>query len=277
MVTLVYQLQISLVNSHGLSDFTNFLLGRITVERIIRTIFLSESLVGLGEWFLWGMLEAYFLFLISYKVKFFSMIRNNALLTAAVLLFIHTIIRWVLILTGLSNIGAINLYATYSVRNVWFDALPFMLIGYGLRKKYYRRCEQSENKPLSVLFFMSLLLGVAESIILKNVNSNVNCVLYLGIISADIAIFKLSICNPAIGSKSVFEFVGKNLSMIVYFTHVEIESIVSEAAELLKINDMLIYRILYPFIIITFALIAAEIIFLIKDTISCKRGKVLGK
>ena len=141
LVSLGYQAMISIIRFHSLNHLIQFVSDRCTLNNVIRSIFLSETLFGRGEWFLWAMLEAYIL-LLGLHTFLRDIIRKCSKNLAIALFCVHVIVRWILITNGISQVGGINLYATYCVRNVWFDALPFILLGYDMHKNNrssYRR------------------------------------------------------------------------------------------------------------------------------------------
>lgn len=272
-ISLCFQILMSLYHTYSFGEFGFFLKTRLTIENIIRSFIISQTLFGRGEWFLWGMLEAYILIYLSYRIKPIQILRKHSIIVASLLLIVHVFVRWIIILLGIIKLGDIDLLASYSVRNVWFDALPFMIIGYGFHQKQQKYIEKLQSAILIMTTIIGIIIAIFESFILKSLNQNVECVLYIGIIISVISLFLLSIKNPMYGQGSIWEHIGANLSLITYLIHVEIESIIGNFAELLRIEKTSIYFCLYPVIVICCVLLVAQIFFWLNELYKQKAKK----
>lgn len=103
-----------------------------TQYSLLDFLIFSKSLFGDGQWFLIALLEAYIFIWIFKKLQFYPVIAKYNFSIAVVLLLVHIFGRVVLINNGVTLIGPQSIYSTPVVRNVWFDAIPFMMLGVGL-------------------------------------------------------------------------------------------------------------------------------------------------
>lgn len=109
----------------------NDILLHFTIRSLKTTLFWSSSLFGVGQWFLNALFEGYIVFWIIYKVHIEKFFEKYGIGIATTLF--HIPIRIALIKAGISDIFGINISDSLFVRNVWFDAIPFMLVGLWLR------------------------------------------------------------------------------------------------------------------------------------------------
>ena len=201
------------------------------------------------------MLEGYIVLLVLHKLSR-NIIERCSKKLAIALLCVHIIGRWILIIIGIKQLGEADLYATYCVRNVWFDALPFLLLGYDMHKNKRKSCE----KTVWWMIIGGLILSIIEFLILNLVNSNVECVLYIGTIIASCGLIKLSILQPALWRGNIIEKIGDKLSSITYFIHVEVESVVTTALGMIGFTTYKVYEVVYPILIVSAVLVSALII-----------------
>jgi surface polysaccharide O-acyltransferase-like enzyme len=187
-----------------------------------RSFFWSESLFGTGQWFLIALIQAYVVFWIIYKFRAEGFIIKYSLPVAIILFAIHIPVRFILINSGITGMGLVSIYESAIVRNVWTDGLPFMLIGihihYIIAKGSSAIIKKNQSKSLLIIAFSFLIISVLEGIVTKIYYPDVSCVLYIGTIISCASFFSYAIVNPEITNKYL-AYIGKNLSMLVYFLH----------------------------------------------------------
>lgn len=64
------------------------------------------------------------------KLKMKWLLYDRAVEISILLFSVHIFVRFILVGLGVTSIGPISLNDTYVVRNVYFDAIPFMLLGF---------------------------------------------------------------------------------------------------------------------------------------------------
>ena len=120
----------------------------------------------------------------------------------------------------------VKLLETMSVRNVWLDAIPFMLLGLGIHKNQDKMIfKKNVVRFLPILSLMAILVSVGEFFLTCWImqEQRIGSVLYIGTILSVNFAFLWAIKNPE-GIRNPLgkglEFIGKNLSMTIYFIHV---------------------------------------------------------
>ena len=181
---------------------------------------------GGGQWFLWALLEAYILFFVMCKLKMKWLLYDRAVEISILLFSVHIFVRFILVGLGVTSIGPISLNDTYVVRNVYFDAIPFMLLGFkmhdGLRLK-------TDKELLWMVLFGAL--SILESLLAMSLFPNTNCVLYVGTILAEFFAFKYCIKSHSTSENLFWNAVvyfGTNCSMIAYFIHPMVGTLIKE-------------------------------------------------
>ncbi len=200
----------------------NELAAYFTVDSIVSSVVWSTSLIGIGQWFLMALLEAYIFFWIVYKVRLGRFVEKNGIILSILLFAFHIPIRVILIKLNVHQLFGMMTAQTSFVRNVWFDAIPFMLIGLGIRAK------DISVKKISLLPFITIfatLMSVSEMFLTNRFlgYDRISSVLYCGTIVAVVSAFLWAISNNRESLNPLliaFEYIGKHLSMIVYFIHV---------------------------------------------------------
>ena len=200
----------------------NDVFSRFTVNSLSSSIQWSTSLFGAGQWFLIALFEGYIIFWIAYKVKLGGFIEKHGLWFAGALLLFHIPVRFLLAKNGVHQLFWVNVSESMFVRNVWFDALPFMLIGLCIRT----HCIKIRNyRILPTVSVTAILVSIAE-MYLTNLalgDNPISSVLYIGTIISVVSAFVWAVLNKT-ETLNLFqkplEYIGKNLSMIVFFIHV---------------------------------------------------------
>ncbi|MCI8288049.1 MAG: acyltransferase [Lachnospiraceae bacterium] len=234
------------------------------------TLFWSNSLFGTGQWFLIALFEGYLVFWIIYKIRIGSFFEKYGIWIALILFLFHIPIRIALIKAGISDIFGINTSDSLFVRNVWFDAIPFMLIGIWLRKNQ-ERIFFSKNRTLLLIAIGAMAVSIGEyflTVLFLNGNS-INSVLYFGTIVSVISAFIWAILFPEGVNGKIgkgFVYVGKNLSMTVYFVHVIVGTYLEYCFSKIGGVQQAI-NIFFPVVVIIGTLIVSYLIFRMKQSV----------
>ena len=241
-----------------------------TISNIKYTIFFSTSLFGGGQWFLWALLEAYILFWIIYKLDFGDFFEKKAFECATFLLTIHIVLRFVLVnIFNITQFSILDFTQTYSVRNVWLDAIPFMLIGIAFKK--------NEIKQYPILFlrtglFIGIFISIIETFFIRT-KANYAVVLYIGTIVAVIFAFLEAVIYPKINLNNyiikIIYYIGNKLSMIIYFIH----PIVGDKLYPIISKYDKIHPFWFPIIILLSSILLS---YLIYNTLVFLKGKING-
>ena len=195
-----------------------------SVSALKSSLLYSTSIYGAGQWFLIALIECYVIFFLLSKLKIIEFIQRYGMVIAIFLFVIHIPIRLMLISTGVNIFFGARIYESYSVRNAWFDGLPFMLIGLSIR--YYEQRIKFDKLivPLRCILVLSGFTSIFEMFFCKSYfGTRIQCVLYVGTIVSVVIAFIISIGYPSGNKHRWFKLVadlGKNLSMTVYFIHV---------------------------------------------------------
>ena len=256
------------------------ILSQFTVSAFLDSLLWSKSLFGIAQWFLIALLEAYVLFYFLYRCKAEIVVEKYGVLIAIVLFLFHVIVRIILLKYGITQILGMDVGASAFVRNVWFDAIPFMSIGLWLRKSGIPDRVMRISKWLPMVSVLALVISVIEyyvtTLFLGEVA--VSSVLYFGTIVSVIAAFIWAVCNPggvASGFGKAMGYIGKNLSMIVYFIFVIVASylqfIVYDVIALDE-EDPLVINLLFPTIVILCTIAIAWIIYKFRLIIEKKQS-----
>lgn len=244
----------------------NDLFSYFTVGAIASSVRWSTSLFGKGQWFLIALFEGYILFWISYKVRLGKFIEKYGFWLAGALLVFLIPVRVILAKNGVHQLFGVNISESFFVRNVWFDALPFMLIGLNIRTHNSR---VHNYKLLPIVSIAALLISIVEMYLLKSVmcNNQISAVLYAGTIISVVTAFLWAVSNTKemihVLQKQL-EYIGKSLSIIVYFIHVIVGTYLQNKLG----GGASLVQAFFPAIVICVTLIVSDIIFRIYRRIS---------
>lgn len=153
------------------------------------------------------------------------MIEKHGIWIASILFLFHIPIRIGLIKAGISDVFGINTSDSLFIRNVWFDAIPFMLVGLWLRKNQDRIRISPKNPMLPLIAIGAMIISIGEyflTVLILDGNL-MSSVLYFGTIASVISAFIWAIlCPEGVNSRigKWIVYIGKNLSITVYFVHV---------------------------------------------------------
>lgn len=199
--------EIFIIVLHNLRNYFN-------IRVFLKAVILGTGIMGGGEWFLVSLIEAYIVIGLALQIKEIrELVVKYSHLVATVLLLIHIPVRLYAIKTGIKSIGGISLLESYSVRNTWFDAIPFLLMGIAIRKYPVKI-----SHPLVISVF-AMLMSVGECFFQKKMLKPqvVYSVLYIGTVIAVICTFIWALKSE--GKSNVFSVIGHKYSMLIFFLH----------------------------------------------------------
>lgn len=249
-------------NTTSKADVIYHLRTIFSLDNLKTSVIWSTTIFGSAQWFLIALLQAYIIFWVFYKIRIFGLIQQFSLHIAMVLLAIHIPVRVLLIKCvggGYSLLG-MAIERTASVRNVWFDALPFMLIG-----MYISKNKSKLNFKNKTLFSLSII-GLVESCVEYYITNyvvypyHIDCVLYIGTIISVVSIFILCVKNEHVYINHIIEHIGQQLSMIIYFIHPIVGSYINLYMKNKTVYGLALYKNIQPILIIVVTIIIAHCI-----------------
>ena len=175
----------------------------------------------------------------------------------SVLFVIHLVIRPLLFRYTNFDLWEIGLGDSEVVRNLWFDTIPFLLMGMRIHQKDIN----SHNKHLAALTIIGITLSICEAFFINiYTNNNLRCVCYMGTIIASFSLVVYAINNPVIRSGffkkgGLLHYIGSELSTIVFFIHPIVIYYVSKYI-ISNISNKFVLKIMCVVIIILSLLIA---------------------
>ena len=178
----------------------------------------STSLMGKGQWFLIALIETYLIFIVLILFRIEKGMSKHGYVIAAVLFAVHIPVRMFLIKSGITTVGEMPLNAAASVRNVWFDALPFMFTGLAIRKS---DIEISNPQKFIYIGLIAVAISIVESFLTVRIMfpASVSCVLYLGTIVAVVSFFIYSVYSVQEKINQFWQYIGDKLSLLIFFIH----------------------------------------------------------
>lgn len=248
----------------------NDILSYFTAGSLKTTLFWSNSLFGTGQWFLIALFEGYIVFWILYKIRTGRFLERYGIWIAMILFLFHIPIRIALVKTGVSDVFGINTSDSLFVRNVWFDAIPFMLVGLWLRKNQERIQIFSKKCMLPLVAVGAMAVSIGEYFLTVAILNGISMrsVLYFGTIVSVISAFTWAVVCPEGVSGRIgkgIEYVGKNLSMIVYFVHVIVGTYLEHYVNKIGGVQQVVHAA-FPILVIIGTLIVSYLIFKIKQS-----------
>lgn len=252
----------------------NDLFSYFTIGAVKSSIVWSTSLFGVGQWFLIALLEGYILFWIVYKARLGYYIEKYGLWIAGALLFFHIPVRLVLAKSGIQQILGVSIIENIVVRNVWFDAFPFMLIGFCIRT---HNISIQKYRLLPLISVVAMFVSVAEMYLTRCLlgdEQQLSSVLYVGIIISVVSAFvwAISNTNDRLNPFQTFlEYIGKYLSMIVYFINIIVRTYLEPLLSAVAEGRASIVQQLFPIVVICSTLIVSDIVFRISRYLSANQ------
>lgn len=233
-------------------------------ERIKYILYVSGGLNGYAQWFLWSLLQAYIVFYIVAKLKL-KIIFDKALFISIALLCFHIFGRLILYALGVKMLFGQPISETSTVRNVWFDAIPFMLLGYYYRTKTLKNRAYSFTYVVIIFGILPILFSLCEGLVLNKI-TDLNYVLYIGTVFSVLFLSRFAQRNPSL-VVPCFTRIGRELSLIIYFIHPIVGMEISRYAKYFEINMERTFDFLYPIIVVIITVIIADILYQIKKSL----------
>lgn len=266
-VYIFYYIIQALINGTGHYQVVYNIKQSFTFSSIKNSLIWSESLYGSGQWFLIALLEAYIIFYFICKLKIYNVVKKYSLWISLVFFLIHILLRLFLIKNGISHIGTADIYSSSVVRNVWLDAIPFMLLGIYINEhnKLF-----GKNKLILGIAITSVVISILEAYIVKTITKPyiVSSVLYFGTIVCVYFSFLFAIYNPDTNCK-LLEIIGKKLSMIIFFIHpiigLQVENFLSRYSV-----SKIVFVNLRPIIIVVVTIIVSYCVYKFVEFIKTK-------
>ncbi len=138
-------------NHYGRWEVISSYASYFSINALKRSVLWSSTFWGSAQWFLIALLEAYIVLWAVYKINAQEIILKYGIFIAALLFILHIPVRIIAAKAGLLNIGGMSIFASDIVRNVWLDAVPFMLVGIYIRCRMENGYKQPHTKTLLIL------------------------------------------------------------------------------------------------------------------------------
>lgn len=242
----------SYISNLGQAEVKLSLISRFSQERLLRAFWWSESIFGDGQWFLIALFECYLVFSFIKFVHLDGFITKYSCIFAGILFFFHIVVRLVLAYNGIGEIGFStitkqDIYGSASVRNAWFDALPFMFSGIGIHKlKVIEKFLINHKGVLWGIVAFGVVLSIIESLVLARIMP-MSYVLYLGTILSVISLFTICIISDS-QNKDIMSYIGYNMSLWIFFFHTLVSKWILFILERYSFSSTMVYRFIHPFI-----------------------------
>lgn len=251
----------------------NDIISHFSWKTIIFTLQWSQKLVGIGQWFLIALFQAYLIFFIVYLVRLGKVIEKKGIWIATILFILHILGRAILVWSGETEFLGVGLSETVVVRNVWFDAIPFMLVGLSIRVNQEKiHIFMAKYNFKFYYFVIGLLVSIGEFYLTKAIGLELNSVLYFGTIAAVVYAFIWATENPYGLTKNwighCFNHIGKNESMLVYFLHYYIGEYLFFFVKKIGGNVEQLSIYFFPALVLFFSLLVSFLLYHIKKILS---------
>ncbi|MCI8599032.1 MAG: hypothetical protein HFJ10_11450 [Lachnospiraceae bacterium] len=189
-----------------------------------------------------------------------ELLEKYSLTISILLFFVHIPIRILIVKLGITSVWGMDTGQTAIVRNTLFDALPFMLLGVWLKGN--KEKIKLHNYQLIFIAMTGIVVSVFESYITEWFVRpyKIGCVLYVGTIVADLALFIYAINNGSKAGRGFWEYIGEHLSMTIYFIHPLVGKYIRMLIGENVIQESIIYRSSYPIIVVFMSISIAHIV-----------------
>lgn len=202
-------------------------------------------------WFVYALLWCYILLILIIKIT--PPYRLNYLTIGVVILFIHIVVR--------SVIREYDFYDVRMFRNAVMYALPFLLIGYEIRKSqqkdWYKRIAVTTPIVCILLIGFGYCMSVGEYAL-----THTSLDIYFGSLVSTWGIFTFCVNSRSFLSNKVFVFIGEKLSLYVYVVHLFVIDILS------GLSNQAIYRWCLPVLSICVTIVVSYLYYKIKSLLS---------
>lgn len=208
-------------------------------------------------WFLYSLLWAYVIIYIYKKITPPYLTNINLFILGLIIFVVHIFLR-----TLIKNT---EFYDARMFRNALMYGLPFILMGYGIRKSkttdWY--CKLAIKNPIICisLYIVGYIISVGEYAL-----THTSIDIYLGTILSTWALFTFCVSSPLKIKNDLFIFIGEKLSLYVYIIHLFIIDIFS------SLSNNLFYKWALPFIAIGMSILISFVYYQIKLLLTSHNG-----
>ena len=234
--TLLYDFSSAIKN---MSDLVN-------VKNIIDTVLFNRTIIGVGGWFLTAMLLAYIILYFVNKKGIYDKMYYMII----PLLTIQFLLAYVPHFFGRG-------IAVWYYRNIWFLALPCMLIGHYTHKNKEKIRKIYPDKELTVLLL--LVLGIAVSAAERAFIGGFS--IYVGTIFLALLAFLYAIKNPEKYYISAVENIGANITFHMFIIHPFVIENTKRLAKYIGVFDNLGIQFMLPILNILITIIVSWCVF----------------
>lgn len=232
----------------GSYSFSAFTLSNTLVTCLTGTFFNGTL------WFLYALLWSYLILLIAIKVLPVRGKINYVLLGVLIFLF-HIFLR--------VAIRDESFYDVRMFRNAVLYGLPFIFIGYGIRKAerttWYQRLSVTSPLICLVVFVAGYVISVGEYALTRT-----SIDVYIGTILSSWAMFTFCVSADRKIHNRFLIFVGEKLSLYVYIVHLFVIDAFS------GISDQTLYKWCLPLMAVAGSILISYLYYLIKQNVNAR-------
>lgn len=241
---------------------------------LLKLLWDNTPLTYVHYWYLYAMLYCYITVLILCKVASECIVEKNRKKISLCALFLFIAFYLMNIISNsklpfdfLISIGRDdNLSAIYNL--FIFRSLPFFLTGVSL--KFYERQISAarilSKRRLVFIMFIGAILSCLERSLWGDMQ------IYIGTYLIVLAAFIFCIKYPN-GINKKIEWIGKELSMIVYIIHISVMEVVIWIGTSFSLNNIPLYHWSRPIVVIGISLLCASVFF----SLNCHLRKIIAK
>lgn len=249
IIYFILNIAYQLIKDTLLYDFSTSvknILSLINPKNIIDTVLFNRTIIGVGGWFLTGMLLAYIvLYFINKKDVF-----DKAYYAIIPLLSMQFILAYIPHFLG-------NEIAVWYYRNTWFLALPCMLLGHYIHKNEEKIRKIYPDKWWIVILLLSLGIGVSsfERIFIGGFS------IYIGTIILALTVFGYAVKHPEKYYVSAIEWMGEKITLYMFMVHPFIIENTKRLAENMGIYNNLSIQFMLPVLNIIITIIISMVVY----------------
>lgn len=234
LIYFVINITYELVRDTLIYDFstaTKTLLNLVNLKNVVDTVLFNRTIVGVGGWFLTGMLLAYIVMYFINKKDVYG----KAYYTIIPLLMMQFVLAYVPYFLG-------HEIPVWYYRNTWFLALPCMLIGHYTHKHREKIQKMYPSNILCVIALLILGVGIstAERIFIGGFS------IYVGTIILALTCFWYAIKNPDNYYSERIEYIGANITLYMFLIHPFIIENTKRVAEYMGIYSSMAIQFALP-------------------------------
>lgn len=201
-------------------------------------------------WFLYSLLWSYIIIYLYQKITPFRFNNVNLFILGVVVFLIHILLRTIIKNT--------EFYDVRMFRNALMYGLPFILMGYGIRKSetanWYHRLSVTNPTLCILLYILGYIISIGEYAL-----THTSIDIYLGTILSTWALFTFCVSSSIRIENRLLVFIGEKLSLYVYIIHLFVIVIFS------SFSEYTLYKWALPCIAICMSIFVSFIYYLIKS------------